>query len=285
MKKIAIPKHPTISKKRKIGLSKELYNLDSRKMNTVLENGSIDLVVTSPPYPMVSMWDNVFIKLDPSIPSVDKWNIDNVDEIFEKMHKILDDVWKNIYQLCKNGSIIAINIGDATRSFDSFFQLFSNSSRIIESMKNIGFTLLPSIYWKKVTNRDCLFFGNRNCHVNSYITMDCEHILLFRKGSIRRFSENEKKKLKILTKEQKVEWYTQIWSIKGENQKGSTERRTGAFPEEIPNRLIEMFSIPGDTVLDPFLGTGTTCNSAYKLGRNSVGFEIEKEFFDISNNQ
>lgn len=99
---------------------------------------------------------------------------------------------------------------------------------------------------------------------NGYVTQDCEYILLFRKGAPRKFPPKDLKRYdSAFTQEQRNQWFSQIWSIPGRRQtKDGYEKRTGAFPEEIPSRLIQMFSIKGDTVLDPFAGDGNNNKSS-----------------------
>jgi DNA modification methylase len=113
---------------------------------------------------------------------------------------------------------------------------------------------------------------------NAYVTLDCEYILIFRKGNPRKFTSNDPYRyLSLYTKEERNVWFSQIWDVKGARQEsGEIERRVAAYPEEIVYRLLRMFSIIGDTVLDPFLGTGTTTKVAMENSRDSVGYEIDE---------
>lgn len=267
--------------------------LDSRKLDEVIKENSIDLVVSSPPYPLISMWDDIFIEMDETIPPVSEWNICNAFEIFEKMHLQLDIVWTKLFKVVKESGIVIINVGDATRTFPTTkgskskqFQLFPNASRITMAMMKIGFTCLPNIYWKKIGNKPNKFMGSGFLPVNAYVTLDCEHILIFRKGNIRKFKpKDENRKNSEFTKEERDLWFSQTWTgINGVKQmrkseskgkKGEKNERTGAFPEEIPRRLIRMYSVKGDTVLDPFCGTKTTLKVAEKLERKSIGLDIK----------
>lgn len=277
---------------------KSLFHLlDSRKLDEVIKENSIDLVVTSPPYPHVEMWNSLFIELDPTIPPVSEWNISNAFEIFEKMHVQLDIVWTKLFKVVKESGIVVINVGDATRTFPitkgsktKQFQLFPNASRITMAMMEIGFICLPNIYWKKISNKPNAFMGSGFLPVNAYVTSDCEHILIFRKGNIRKFkTKDENRKKSEFTKEERDLWFSQTWTgINGVKQtrnsesKGVTKgvndknkERTGAFPEEIPRRLIRTYSVKGDTILDPFCGTKTTLKVAEKLERKSIGLDIK----------
>jgi site-specific DNA-methyltransferase (cytosine-N4-specific) len=158
------------------------------------------------------------------------------------------------------------------------FRLFPNHAKVIEHCEKIGFVTLPFIVWKKPTNKPNAFLGSGFLPTNGYVTLDLEHILIFRKGDIRRFPpKDERRYSSSFTKAQRDVWFSQEWSVHGAAQVlGRTQKRSAAFPEEIPRRLIRMFSIVGDTVLDPFLGTGTTMKVAAQLSRHSVGFEVDE---------
>ncbi len=258
---------------------------DARVLSEVVKPDSVDLVVTSPPYPMISMWDDLFRTLDPSIPPSDEWKDHDatdhdVNVIFEKMHVQLDRVWTQLAACVKSGGIVAINMGDATRSIQRNFRLFPNAARTTMGMVQSGFTPLPNLYWKKPTNGPNAFLGSGFLPVNAYVTLDCEHILLFRKGRLRKFPPKDPiRKASCFTKKERDGWFSQTWEdVKGVRQKKIGGRRSGAFPREIPYRLIRMFSILGDTVLDPFVGTGTTADVATSLGRSCIGLDIDKEF-------
>jgi site-specific DNA-methyltransferase (cytosine-N4-specific) len=246
---------------------------DSRDMKEV-DKESVHLIVTSPPYPMIKIWDEFFKKVGAT----------NYDE----MHEYLADVWKECYRVLVDGGIACINIGDATRTVNGRFRLFPNHARVMELFEKIGFTTLPYILWKKPTTKPKYkgkgaFLGSGFLPPNAYVTIDCEYILIFRKGGPRKFDRNDPNRyLSKFTKEERDRWFTQIWNDVGERQTLSeVERRAAAFPETIPYKLIRMFSIIGDTVLDPFLGTGTTTKVALSLGRNSIGYEIDESFLPV----
>ncbi len=265
----------------------EIIFADSRRMNEV-KDSSIHLVITSPPYPMIEIWDDLFKKLDVTIKNkFDEMNIEKnktrkekiVTTIFNKMHDALTPVWKEIYRVLVDGGIACINIGDATRKINGIFRLFPNHSRIIEIFERVGFITLPYILWKKPTNKPNAFLGSGFLPPNAYVTLDVEYILIFRKGMPRKFKPKDPLRYASkYTKQERDLWFTQIWeNIKGEKQTSSKiDRRTAAYPEEIPRRLMRMFSIKGDNVLDPFLGTGTTTKIAIELDRNSIGYEIDR---------
>lgn len=247
---------------------------------------SIQLMVTSPPYPMIQMWDDLFKKSDRKISSlwrkVDRGDDAAARQIYDLMHNHLSKVWAETYRVLADGGIAAINIGDATRSINGNFQLFPNHARITESCERIGFTTLPYILWKKPTNRPKYkgkgaFLGSGFLPPNAYVTLDCEFILLFRKGKLRKFEPHHTERYESrFTKTQRDIWFSQIWDFKGTRQTVSElERRTAAYPDEVAERLIRMFSVKGETVLDPFLGSGTTAKVAILNDRNSVGYEAD----------
>ncbi len=258
-----------------------------------LAHGSIQLMVTSPPYPMIKMWDTLFAEADPRIADLwQKLDVDcqeeTVTQIYDAMHDYLRKVWQETYRVLVDGGIACINIGDATRSVNGKFQLYPNHSRITELCEKIGFTTLPYILWKKPTTKPKYkgkgaFLGSGFLPPNAYVTLDCEFILLFRKGSLRKFPPHDQTRYdSAFTKPQRDEWFSQIWTLKGTRQTASQlERRTAAYPDEIADRLIKMFSIKGDTVLDPFIGSGTTTKVAMQNERNSVGYETDPELLPI----
>lgn len=246
---------------------------------TEIENQSVDLVVTSPPYPMIEMWDETFSLINPDIRKA--LNENNGEKSFELMHQELDEVWKELYRVTKPGGFLCINIGDATRSFSGEFQMYSNHSRILNSLIKIGFHNLPNILWRKQTNAPNKFMGSGMLPAGAYVTLEHEHILIFRKTGKRVFESKEKSKARQESAyfwEERNSWFSDVWELKGTKQKieGSKSReRSGAYPFELAYRLINMFSVKNDTVLDPFLGTGTTTLAAIASERNSVGYEID----------
>jgi len=252
-----------------------------------LESGSVQLMVTSPPYPMIAMWDDQFCDSDPKIAEFwQKLNLTGAEEtvrqIYDVMHHNLAKVWAETFRVLCDGGLVAINIGDATRRINDRFQLFPNHSRIIEECEKIGFTTLPYILWKKPTTKPSYkgkgaFLGSGFLPPNAYVTLDCEFILLFRKGTLRHFKTKDPARYESkFTKEQRDEWFSQIWSLKGTRQTvDDLERRTAAYPVEVAERLIRMFSVRGDLVLDPFLGSGTTTKVAIENGRRSIGYELD----------
>jgi modification methylase len=261
---------------------------NSQRMSEI-NDCSVQLMITSPPYPMIEMWDSFFVRADPEIARLwqklkEDCKEQTVVEIYDAMHDYLAKVWQETYRVLSEGGIACVNIVDATRRLNGKFNLFPNHSRIMEIFGKIGFTTLPYILWKKPTNKPHYkgkgaFLGSGLLPPNGYVTVDCEFILIFRKGILRKFPPKDENRYDSgLTKEQRNDLFTQIWAIKGIRQKtGELEKRTAAFPYEIADRLTRMFSVKGDTVLDPFLGSGTTTDAAIRNDRNSIGYEIDEQ--------
>lgn len=251
----------------------------------VLADESIDLVVTSPPYPMIQMWDDIMAKQNPKIETALTENQGAI--AYELMHLELDKVWGESVRVLKPGGFVCINIGDATRTIDGHFALYPNHARIIQAFQKLGLSNLPNIIWRKQTNAPNKFMGSGMLPAGAYTTLEHEWVLIFRKGGKRVFKTAEAKMQRRESAyfwEERNVWFSDLWDLKGTKQridKSETRKRSAAYPFEVPYRLINMFSLKNDTVLDPFLGTGTTTLAAIAAQRNSVGFEIDPLFLDI----
>ncbi len=245
---------------------------------------SVDLIVTSPPYPMIEMWDDIMAKQNPNISDYIKTE---PERAYELMHRELDKVWDECFRVITPGGFLCINIGDATRTINGKFALYNNHSRISKTCVDLGFVSLPNIIWRKQTNAPNKFMGSGMLPCGAYVTLEHEWILIFRKGDKRTYktadAKLERMKSSFFWEERNI-WFSDVWEIKGTKQnlqKTNTRERSAAFPFDIPFRLINMFSQKGDTVLDPFLGTGTTMQAAILTGRNSCGYEIDANFEPI----
>jgi DNA modification methylase len=241
---------------------------------------SIDLVVTSPPYPMIEMWDGIFSQQCGEVKDA----IANGDgnRAFEFMHGLLDRAWREVYRVLKPGGFACINIGDATRTIKDHFRLYSNHARILNQCLGIGFSNLPAIIWRKQTNAPNKFMGSGMLPAGAYVTLEHEFVLVLRKGEMRKCSTPAEKLHRLESAffwEERNVWFSDVWwDLKGTGQalnNREARQRSGAFPFELPYRLINMYSMKGDTVLDPFLGTGTTTLAALATARNSIGVEID----------
>ena len=259
----------------------QLHFSNSGNMDAV-PSQSVHLVVTSPPYPMIEMWDELFCrsaKIDKALRSGDG------NRAFELMHQMLDSVWDELYRILVPGGIVCINIGDATRTLNDRFALYSNHTRIASKMLSLGFSNLPNILWRKQTNAPNKFMGSGMMPPGAYVTLEHEYILVFRKGDKRLFKSAEEKTNRRQSAyfwEERNQWFSDVWmDLKGTRQNTQSKKlrnRSGAYPFELAYRLISMFSVMGDTVLDPFLGTGTTLFAAAATARNSIGYELDKAF-------
>lgn len=255
-----------------------IHNRDARDP-WPCEPESVHLVITSPPYPMIAMWDENFARFRSD------WNgeVPPAREAdFESMHQELDRVWARSWDALCEGGFLVINIGDATRTIEKRFRLFSNHTRIIQGCLTLGFGALPGILWRKPTNAPNKFMGSGMLPGGAYVTLEHEHILIFRKGNKRLYETVDvkfRRRRSALFWEERNIWFSDIWQdIRGERQAfgaNGSRSRSGAFPFEFAYRLVNMFSLQGDTICDPFLGTGTTSLVAMASARHSLGLEID----------
>lgn len=261
----------------------KVHYSDSSDMKKV-QDESVQLVVTSPPYPMIDMWDDQFGEQNSGISvALDR---EDGQEAFDLMHRELRKTWEECHRVLQEGGIACINIGDATRKIGGDFQLFPNHTRITRDFVDLGFAQLPGILWRKPTNSAAKFMGAGMLGLNAYVTLEHEHILVFRKGGKRKATgdEADRRRESAYFWEERNSWFSDVWTdLKGVRQSMNGKykelrERSGAFPLELPLRLIEMYSVYEDTVFDPFWGTGTTSVAAAISGRNSVGYEIERQF-------
>jgi DNA modification methylase len=247
-----------------------------------LAGGSIALVVTSPPYPMIAMWDDHFRARNPAIGRA--LDADDGAGAFELMHRDLDRVWAEVHRVLCDGGIACINAGDAVRTLGGRFQLHPNHARILEACRRLGLEALPSVIWRKTTNAPNKFMGSGMLPAGAYVTLEHEYILVLRKNGKRPFATGEAKSRRRASAyfwEERNTWFSDLWEPRGARQALAEEgarRRSAAFPFEIAWRLVLMHSVKGDTLLDPFLGTGTTLLAAMSAGRNSIGVEIDPAF-------
>jgi len=264
--------------------SHRIFVGDSREMSEVGES-EVELVVTSPPYPMVEMWDELFVTLNPEIGTA--LDAGNGQEAFERMCAELETVWEEIDRVLVDGGIACINVGDATRTVDDSFRVYPNHARVTDYFEGMGFEPLPEILWRKPTNSAAKFMGSGMLPPNAYATLEHEYLLVFRNGTeSRAFApQADRRYSAAYFWEERNEWFSDVWTgVTGRLQSlegGELRERSGAFPFEIPYRLINMYSVYGDTVLDPFWGTGTTSLAAMVAGRSSVGYELQAEFTEL----
>jgi len=236
---------------------------------------------------MIEMWDELFSKLNPK--TAESLLELNGNQAFKLMHQELDKTWQECHRVLSPGGIACINIGDATRKLGDRFRLYSNHSRITESFHHLGFDNLPLILWRKQTNAPNKFMGSGMLPSGAYVTLEHEYILIFRKGPKRDFTRESDKSTRQESAffwEERNAWFSDIWDFKGVKQRIATDKtrhRSAAYPFELAYRLINMYSVKGDLVLDPFLGTGTTVIAAIASNRNSIGIEMDANLKDLIN--
>jgi len=260
--------------------TQHLIEFGSSTSMSVLGAETVELVVTSPPYPMIDMWDDAFRAGNEQLAAA--LDAGEGQTAFELMHQELDKVWAECARVLRPGAFLCINIGDATRTVGKNFRLYSNHARITSSCVTLGFQALPLILWRKQTNAPNKFMGSGMLPAGAYITLEHEYILVFRKGGKRAFGPEDavRRRHSAFFWEERNQWFSDIWDFKGARQlltANDARSRSAAYPFELANRIINMYSMQGDTVLDPFLGTGTSTAAAIVNARNSVGYELLKD--------
>ena len=241
---------------------------DSRRMEE-LKDESFHLIITSPPYWQLKDYGN--------------GSQIGFNDSYEDYINNLNLVWKGCYRVLHKGCRLCVNIGDqfARSVYYGRYKIIPIREEIIKFCETIGFDYMGAIIWQKVTTCNttggATVMGSFPYPRNGIIKLDYEFILIFKKlGDPPKVSREIREKSK-LTLEEWNEYFYGHWNFSGERQ----DKHLAMFPEELPKRLIKMFSFVGDTVLDPFLGSGTTCLAAKKLRRNSVGYEINEEFLSV----
>lgn len=254
-------------KKKATHTYQRLINGDARDLS-FLEDESIHLVVTSPPY----------------------WNLkrynENTNQLghindYESFLSELEKVWREVFRILVPGGRLVCIVGDVCVSRRKFGRhlVFPLHSDICVLCRKIGFDNLNPIIWHKISNASfevengSKFLG-KPYEPNAIIKNDMEFILMQRKPGGYRKPTQEQRKLSKIDKKDFNRWFQQIWNITG----ASTRKHPAPFPLELASRLVRMFSFHDDTVLDPFCGTGTTMIAALRYGRNSIGIDIDPEY-------
>lgn len=249
---------------------------DARRLEHVADR-SVQLVVTSPPYPMVSMWDDAFASLDPEVGPL--LSAGRGRAAFERMHAQLDRAWAECLRVLEPGGLLCVNVGDATRTLAGEFCLYPNHARVVSALFGLGFTPLPDILWRKPTNAPTKFLGSGMLPPGAYVTYEHEYIVIVRAPGKRRLTGSARRDASAYFYEERNVWFSDLWTEPlGTEQamKDGPRARSGAFPVEVPYRLIQMYSVLGDMVLDPFAGTGSTSVAALASGRGSLGVEVSE---------
>lgn len=234
-----------------------------------LADNSVHLSITSPPY-----WQLKDYGTDDQIGFHDS---------YESYINNLNLVWKECYRTLHNGCRLCINIGDqfARAVYYGRYKVIPIREEIIKFCENIGFDYMGAIIWQKVTTSNTtgggVQMGSYPYPRNGILKLDYEFILIFKKLGDAPKPSKEQKELSIMTAEEWNTFFAGHWNFSGARQGG----HIAMFPEELPRRLIKMFSFVNEIVLDPFAGSGTTSLAAKNLDRNSVGFEINPEFLPM----
>ena len=241
---------------------------DSRRMDEISDE-SIHLIITSPPYWQLKDYG-------------DKRQI-GFNDTYEEYVNNLNLVWSESYRVLHKGCRLCINIGDqfARSVYYGRYKIIPIRTEIIKFCESIGFDYMGAIIWQKVTTCNttggATIMGSYPYPRNGILKLDYEFILIFKKQGKSPRVRDEIKEQSKLTKEEWNRYFSGHWNFPGVKQ----DKHLAMFPEELPKRLIKMFSFVGDTVLDPFLGSGTTSLAAKNLGRNSIGYEINENFLPI----
>ena len=241
---------------------------DSRKMEEV-EDNSVDLVVTSPPY-----WH------------IKDYGVEGQVGYGQSLHEYLKDlyrVWKECYRVIKPGRRFCLNIGDqfARSIIYGRYKIIPLHAEFIAQCEDIGFDYMGAIIWQKKTTMNTTgganVMGSYPYPPNGMVEIDYEYILIFKKPGKGKKIPKEIKKQSMLTKDEWKEYFYGHWYFGGARQ----IEHEAMFPDELPKRCIKMFTFVGDTVLDPFLGSGTTVKAAMELNRNAIGYEINENFLNV----
>ena len=241
---------------------------DSRKMSQIADK-SVQLIITSPPY-----WQLKDYGTDDQI---------GFNNSYEEYINNLNLVWQECNRVLAPGCRLCINIGDqfARSVYYGRYKVIPIRTEIIRFCETLGMDYMGAIIWQKTTTMNTsgggAIMGSFPYPRNGILKMDYEFILLFKKLGTPPKPSIEQKKLSEISKEEWNQYFSSHWNFNGVKQYG----HIAMFPEELPRRLIKMFSFVGETVLDPFVGSGTTSLAAKNLGRNSIGYEINKYFKEV----
>lgn len=241
---------------------------DSRNMSEV-KNKSVNLIITSPPY-----WQ---------LKDYGSKNQIGFNHTYEEYINNLNLVWKECDRVLSDGCRLCINIGDqfARSVYYGRYKIIPIRTEIIRFCETLGLDYMGAIIWQKATTVNttggAVIMGSFPYPRNGIIKLDYEFILIFKKPGKGPEVSRKIKEQSEMTKEEWNKYFYGHWNFSGAKQ----GKHLAMFPEELPKRLIKMFSFVEDTILDPFLGSGTTTLAAKNLGRNSIGYEINNKFVPV----
>lgn len=242
-----------------------LINGDSRNLS-LMPDKSVHLIITSPPY-----WQLKDYGDDRQIGFHDS---------YENYINNLNMVWSECYRVLHDGCRLCINIGDqfARSVYYGRYKVIPIRTEIIRFCESIGMDYMGAVIWQKQTTMNTTgggaVMGSFPYPRNGILKIDYEFILIFKKQGKAPIPTPEQKQLSEMTKEEWNTYFASHWNFGGAKQDG----HIAVFPEELPHRLIKMFSFVGETVFDPFMGSGTTALAARNLHRNSIGYEINSDY-------
>ena len=246
----------------------KIYFGDSRALNKI-EDKSVQLIITSPPY-----WQ---------LKDYGSNNQIGFNNSYEEYINNLNLVWMECERILSEGCRLCINIGDqfARSVYYGRYKVVPIRTEIIRFCETLKMDYMGAIIWQKATTMNTsgggAIMGSFPYPRNGILKIDYEFILIFKKLGNPPKPTLEQKENSIMTKEEWNQYFSSHWNFSGVKQ----SEHIAMFPEELPKRLIKMFSFFGETIFDPFLGSGTTTLAAKNLGRNSIGYEINKEFESI----
>lgn len=241
---------------------------DSRNLSKIADK-SVQLIITSPPY-----WQLKDYGSDDQI---------GFNDSYEEYINNLNLVWKECYRVLSDGCRLCINIGDqfARSVYYGRYKVIPIRTEIIRFCETLGMDYMGAIIWQKTTTMNTsgggAVMGSFPYPRNGILKLDYEFILIFKKLGNAPKPSKEQKQNSILTKEEWNQFFSSHWNFNGVKQL----EHIAMFPEELPKRLIKMFSFVGETIFDPFAGSGTTSLAALHLGRNSIGYEINQDFIQV----
>ncbi|MBU1182161.1 MAG: site-specific DNA-methyltransferase [Proteobacteria bacterium] len=246
----------------------KIYIADSRLMQEVPDE-SVHLVITSPPYWQLKDYDSA-LQI-------------GFHDTYEEYINNLNLVWKECHRVLYGGCRLCVNIGDqfARSVYYGRYKVIPIRTEIIKFCESIGFDYMGAIIWHKVTTCNttggATIMGSYPYPRNGIVKINYEFILLFKKIGVSPPASKEAKEQSRLSVKEWNEYFAGHWNFPGEKQ----DKHLAMFPEELPRRLISMFSFVGEMVLDPFLGSGTTSLAAKRLQRHSIGYEINESFLPV----